>query len=96
MIGSTRVARRAGKKVATIPATSSAKAAAAKVSGSNGLTPWRKNARLRVTPRAMATPSSTPSSARMVPWRITIETTSPYWAPSAIRMPISWVRCETE
>ncbi len=49
----------------------------------------------RVTPNARASPHPMPSAARRIPVRTTIPRTCRRAAPSAMRTPISLVRCPT-
>jgi hypothetical protein len=63
--------------------------------GSDDFTPNRKLAIKRVSPKAAAMPMATPISARAMPWKTTIPRTWPVSAPSAMRIPISCVRCFT-
>src|SRR5438128_1640144 len=94
--GSTRVARRAGIQLASRADMTSTAAVDASVSGSVVLTRYTSDASTRVPARAPARPTATPASARRRPDPTTIRCTSDESAPSAIRMPISRVRCATE
>ena len=60
------------------------------------MTPKRNDAITRVSPNADATPIATPTSATLMPWRTTMFRTAGAPAPSAMRMPISCVRCWIE
>src|SRR5690242_1342867 len=63
-IGSTLVARRAGHHVAASATATSSTAVAAKVTASLGATSKSRDLRTRVTPKAPARPSATPSRTR--------------------------------
>jgi hypothetical protein len=67
----------------------------ANVAGSVALTPYSSPARTRVSPTAHTMPAAMPATASAAPWRTTSCSTSRRCAPSAIRMPISRVRCAT-
>ncbi|MND02318.1 hypothetical protein D3C83_216570 [compost metagenome] len=66
-----------------------------KVSGSAGPTPTRRVATSRVRKPAASRPIKRPMTTSVIPCRITRTTTSSARAPSAIRMPNSWVRWPT-
>src|SRR5271165_2461449 len=94
--GSTRVARRAGTRHATVPTTSSTNNTPTKVRGSRGETPQSWLATQRVSAMLASMPSTMPTPMSRRPLRSTIFRTVLVGAPSAIRMPISWVCNETE
>jgi hypothetical protein len=70
----------------------SSTAAAMNVTGSEGLTAYRSPDSRRVSARAAAMPASAPKSAIVPPSRSTILSTCPCCAPSAMRMPLSFLR----
>ena len=65
------------------------------VSGSVGLTPYSRLDNERVSASAPAMPMATPISVSLVPSPITVLKTSPFCAPSAMRIPISRTRRRT-
>src|SRR5438876_1113001 len=95
-IGSTCAARRAGSQQASRATPANTAATPAKVSGSVALTPNSRLVITRVSINAPATPASTPAPTTPIPWLTTIRSTSWARAPSAMRRPISRVRCATE
>src|SRR5439155_24578768 len=95
-IGSTCAARRAGSQHASRATPANTAATPAKVSGSVAVTPNRRLVITRVSISAPATPASTPAPTTPIPWLTTIRSTSWARAPSAMRRPISRVRCATE
>jgi hypothetical protein len=68
---------------------------ATNVSGSVGWTPKSSDAITRVTAAGATSPRKIPSPAIRMPWPRIIANTFAGWAPSAIRMPNSRVRCAT-
>src|SRR5215467_11114345 len=94
--GSTRVARYAGMQVATSAAVLNTITVDANTAGSRASTPNSRLPMKGVTVSATATPNTTPATAIPMPSKITINRTSRGSAPSAMRTPISWVRCCTE
>jgi len=76
-------------RVATVPD-------AKDVSGSPGLTSKSSDFMSRVSPSAATRPHAAPMPDSSNPWRTNIPVTSCNGAPSASRMPISRVRCDTE
>jgi hypothetical protein len=94
-IGSTFVARRAGRKQATSDMQINKSVIATNVSGSTGLMPKSISRRRRVEATAPINPSAMPMSVNFIPRRRTRLSMSPVRAPSAIRMPSSCLRCVT-
>ena len=94
-IGSTFVARRAGRKQATSEMHINKSVMAANVSGSTGLMPKSISRRRRVEAKAAINPSAMPMSVNFIPRLRTRLSTSLGRAPSAIRMPSSCLRCVT-
>ena len=66
---------------------------ATEVVGAIGPTPNRNADITRVSMSAMPIPLAMPMVVNHSPWRKDSFLTSPSWAPSAIRTPISRVRC---
>ena len=66
------------------------------VAGSRGLTPKSNEPTSRSAANDAAIPTSRPGINGSSPWRTTIRRIAPALAPSAIRIPISFVRCATE
>src|SRR5262249_42248274 len=95
IIGSTFAARRAGIQQATSATESNSAPIKANVSGALALTPKSSVVIRRVKPKAATSPAPTPLSASLIPCPTTSLNTSPICAPSAIRTPISCVRCAT-
>src|SRR5262245_53926557 len=98
-IGSTLDARRAGMKQAISATIVSSAAATPKVHGSLGFT--RKSmllrlSRYRVNTKPPAMPSPTPINVNVIPCLKIMASILPRFAPSAMRMPISCVRRDTE
>ena len=91
-VGSTRLARRAGKKPARQATAASVTVEAAMVNGSWGARPnnWLRTSPLRASERGK--PTRMPAPIRMRTSRMTIQITLPCCAPRAMRMPISRVR----
>ena len=73
----------------------SSTAAISKVPGSRARVSKSRLSIARVATAAPARPRQMPAAARRAPCPTTMRTTSAREAPSATRMPISWVRCET-
>src|SRR5262249_27136788 len=95
IIGSTFVARRAGSQQASSATPASNVATMTKVTGSVTLTPNTKLLTNRVNAKAASKPRAMPINANLIPCPMTSFSTSRCCAPSAIRMPISCVRCVT-
>src|SRR2546430_3707300 len=93
--GSTLVARRAGMQHAISATRTRPMETVASVSASVAVTPKRKLTINRVSPTAPASPSVTPNSTGTIPFLTSSLSTSAARAPSAMRMPISCVRCVT-
>src|SRR5262245_32392858 len=93
--GSTLAARRAGSITARAATTNISKAATARVRGSVGLTPNKRDAIKRVTASDAGTPSAIPPSTSHRLSLKTIRSTPMGVAPSARRIPISLVRRAT-
>src|SRR5688572_1531660 len=87
--GSSRAARPAGIKPASIPMDAMAAHAMTNATGSSGETPNSSAFAKRVSANAPADPMTKPISTRFEASRRTCPTTSEDRAPSAIRMPIS-------
>src|SRR5439155_23059322 len=94
--GSMRVARRAGRYAASVPTAASTTAAARNVAGSAGCTPNSRPPSRRASAAAPTAPSRMASPVRASARPTTSLVTRPEAAPSAMRMPISRVRWETE
>ena len=95
IIGSTRLALRAGIQHARNAMTTKSKATNVKVIGSDVLTPYSRLFIMRAPPKAMTIPHNAPIAARNIPcFRISF-CTSESCAPSAMRKPISRVRPAT-
>src|SRR5678815_2606644 len=93
--GSTFVARSAGTKHAIKATANNNPATTANVIGSLALT-WNSNVDITfVSMNAPINPTTTPTTASIIPCRTTSFSTSCRRAPSAMRTPISWVRCAT-
>jgi hypothetical protein len=93
--GLTRLARHAGTSAAAVATTSRRSATPPSVAGSVALIPKTRLLRSRDTASAPARPSPSPTVASSTDWRSTMRSTSPFAAPSDIRIPISWVRSAT-
>jgi len=89
------VARQAGRKHAAVDARVIAAKAAAKASGSRGLTRYKRVPSRRVRRSARATPIMMPVVVRSKPRSSTRRSTFDVPAPRAIRNPNSRVLCET-
>ena len=96
MIGSIRVALRAGSKLAAQITSSRSTDTLARVGISVADTPNKSERISRVTAIASASPIANQVPARLNPWCSTNRKTSARLAPSAIRIPISLARCVTE
>jgi hypothetical protein len=94
-IGSTLAARRAGIMQASKEAAATSNAMIAKVRGSSVLTPKSRLSINLVNPKEPASPITTPISVSVIPCLTISVSTLPLRAPSAMRMPISCVRCVT-
>ena len=94
-MGSVFIARRAGTEQAASATMIRIIGTDAKVSGSVALTPNSRFDIRRVSPNDAAKPITTPVAASRMPSPTTILSTCCRCAPSAMRMPISWVRCAT-
>src|SRR5262249_46054530 len=94
-IGSTRAALRAGRYPAKAATLSSSNVAAAIVDGSFGLNPKSKVEAVCVAASDANSPTATPATTSANASRNTSQMTFPRRAPSAIRMPISFVRRAT-
>src|SRR6185369_10105238 len=93
--GSTFVARSAGTRHAMKATANNNTATTPNVIGSLAVT-WNRNAAItRVNAYAPSSPKTTPPNASNIPCRSTIFSTSNRRAPSAMRTPISCVRCAT-
>src|SRR5262249_44982993 len=90
-IGSTRVARRAGKKQARSAAAASITLETRRANGSLGLTSYKIWASTRPAANESRRPTATASAVCIAPCRIINAKTSRRCAPSAMRMPISRV-----
>src|SRR5262249_46170155 len=95
MIGSIRAARRAGAKPAIAPIAISTPAAPANVNGSFGVRPKMSVRTYPGKATAAAAPTRAPAATRARISPRIIRVTCPPGAPSAIRIPISPVRCAT-
>src|SRR5436190_11356695 len=95
-IGSIRVARRAGMKLARSEIAKTITATVTNVKMSVGLTSKSKDLRRPVTANAPIRPRAIPAAARSMPRPRTNLMILFFWAPKARRVAISWVRCETE
>src|SRR5215510_5139248 len=93
--GSTRAAFSAGALQAASAVVARAPTTATNVAGSVGFISYSRPVITRVNASAPATPSTRPTIAIDIPCRTTIITTALRSAPSAIRTPISCVRCAT-
>src|ERR1017187_6508752 len=93
--GSTLVARRAGSKPARSATATSNAATTRNVGKSVGFTSNRNFARTRVTAKAPATPSATPTVTRSRLRLKIMRVMSLFSAPNAMRIPISRVRSAT-
>ncbi len=95
MTGSTRVARRVGMNAASAATTSMATTAVA----TGGTPPPDRSsiavAANRVPQNATGAPTTNPAATSVSPLRSIIRVTSPRVAPSAMRIPISFVRRAT-
>ena len=69
---------------------------ARKVTGSVGSVPKRREEMRREAPKDATVPMAMPIKASCRVFRMTSSWTRASVAPSAMRMPISWVRCVTE
>src|ERR1700679_2846960 len=94
-IGSTRIARRAGTQHAASVTTRTRIETPANVSGSVALTSNNRLDMNRVSASDAATPIAMPTTANLSAWAKTSRITCPRSAPSAMRIPISCVRCAT-
>src|SRR5262245_18260520 len=94
--GSTEAARWAGITHARSATPNRRNGTSANVRGSVPLTPYSTLASARTTPRAPARPTKIPTQTGIMPCRTINHSTFDGRAPSARRMPISFVRCETE
>src|SRR5262252_5510552 len=94
-IGSTRAARPAGTSAATIAVTSSAAAAPANAVTSVAATPNNRLAIALLTASAATSPHPTAIALVAMVSRTTIASMALALAPSAMRIPISRVRCVT-
>src|ERR1700730_8042612 len=92
LTGSTRLARRAGTKLANRAATTSTETIKAKVNGSTVCMPSTLRANRRPAASAASTPALTPTKTIPRLCRSTSLITSRALAPSAIRTPISGTR----
>ena len=70
-------------------------ATAANADGSNGAMPNNIDSIDRAAAAATINPAATPAIVSASPRRMTSDSTWPALAPSAMRTPISWVRCAT-
>ena len=95
-IGSTREAERAGMSAALMAASSSTTIAAARLTGSDGLTPVNMPAMNRPAMKLKIRPAPMPNETRSSTWRSTILRMPIRSAPNVMRTPISKVRCATE
>src|SRR6185437_12801404 len=95
-IGSTLVARRAGRKLASSAAATSTTATVAKVNGSRGLTPNSIPDSRRVAAKLAKRPAATPARTTRIPCPTTRRIRSRGLAPNAMRNPISCMRWLTE
>src|SRR5262245_9820842 len=96
VIGSTRVARRAGMKHASNATPASNNDKAANVIGSVASTPNNRDSISRVKASAPANPTAIAITIRRIPYPMTIPRIVCRSAPSATRIPSSRVRSETE
>ena len=96
VLGSRRMARRAGIYEASSATRERSTATPANVIGSVALTPKRRLDKRRVMTKDAAMPMATPRTASRAPSPTIRRSTSLRCAPSAMRMPISWVRRVTE
>src|SRR5262245_4771658 len=96
IIGSTFAARCAGIQQASSATAISSSGTAMNVTGSVALTPKSSDFINRVSAKEAANPIAMPASVSFIPCPVTILSTAPALAPSAIRTPISRVRCATE
>src|SRR5262249_26783608 len=94
--GSTFVARRAGAKQASRATPTSSRGMETNVAGSVALTSKSSAFISLVSAKAPARPSPIPALTSFIPCPRTRRITSPVCAPSAIRTPISCVRCVTD
>src|ERR1019366_5399055 len=94
-MGSIFVARLAGIKNARDAAATSARGMETNVAASFAVTPNTSDAIRRAKNQAMGSPTTSPAPMVSMPRRKTMAST--FWrsAPSAMRMPISWVCSET-
>ena len=90
------VARRAGRYVATNAAKVNTIGTQKYVTGSSGLTSNNSADMSRVADTATARPHTTPIPVNANPCFTNMSWTAPGSAPSAMRIPISRVRCDTE
>ena len=95
VIGSSPAARRAGSQQATAAIAQKSRATATNVAGSVGATPTSMLRITRVSANADARPSAIPDMLSRIPWPMTSRKMSCFDEPSAIRTPISAVRCRT-
>ena len=95
-MGLTRVARQPGAKAAANAVSKSSRAAAARLSGSMGLTPTSMPVTGRARMRLRTKPAAMPMQASFVACCRTERRMIPLSAQKAKRMPISNVRCATE
>src|SRR6266581_2549574 len=91
-MGSTRMARRAGKKQARAAIAARRRVTAPRLSGSKGLTRKRRLLIRRVSISEPTKPAARPRTTSFIPWEMISARTFWGWAPSAIRTPISCVR----
>lgn len=93
--GSTRVARMAGMHAATMATRARTAIPTNNVAGSLGDTLNKTAESARPAPRAASSPTAIPVVTVTITARKTIQTTPAPPAPSAIRIPISFVRSPT-
>src|SRR5438270_835141 len=91
-IGSTRVARHAGRAHANNVTIKTAIALSASVRASVGATPYSRLERVRASAKAPSSPTSIPTNATVAPYRVTSRNTEAEFAPTAIRIASSRVR----
>jgi len=91
-----RVARKAGRDAANTAIVSRAAGAAANVTGSNAGMPYKNDAIKRDNMTETPSPSTIPMPVSRKQCPTTKLTTLAPLAPSAMRMPISDVRCVTQ
>src|SRR6185503_4777875 len=93
--GSTWEALRAGKKQANTAMTANTIGTITKIARSRVPTPKRRLLTARVSAYAPATPNTIPIAVSIIPFEMISLRISVFDAPSAMRIPISRVRCVT-